>query len=180
VSIDASTKFLVEQVVEAYESDTAGLVNVAPCVEGLEELVEAAVEGISHQDELSTGASHVEEPPRAGGRVIVLECRGGSDKGEDGHRRDTLPICDALRSKGWAADAMFFNDASYDECKAAMTSCQGVVVRVNPVCPPPRPSPATESDVCVPLRCPLAEGDRPCCSLTCRERSSNSGSRAPV
>ena len=54
--------------------------------------------------------------------MIVLECRGGSDKGEEGHRRDTLPICDALRSKGWAADAMFFSDASYDECKAALTT----------------------------------------------------------
>ena len=65
--------------------------------------------------------------------MVVLECRGGSDKGADGHRRDTLPICEALRHKGWAAAPMFFDDESNALCKARLLDCQGVVVRVNPV-----------------------------------------------
>jgi hypothetical protein len=65
--------------------------------------------------------------------VVVLECRGGSDKGPDGHRRDTMPICEALRQKGWAAEPLFFDDANHAFCKARLLECQGVVVRVNPV-----------------------------------------------
>ena len=56
-SLDVSTAELVEQVVEAYEEDEVGLVHVAPCMEAMTALVEAAVEGIT--------SAHVEEAVEA-------------------------------------------------------------------------------------------------------------------
>mmetsp|Transcript_24097 Transcript_24097/g.62618 ORF Transcript_24097/g.62618 Transcript_24097/m.62618 type:complete len:349 (-) Transcript_24097:216-1262(-) len=66
------------------------------------------------------------------GTVLVLECRGGSDKGPDGHRRDTIPICEALREKNWAAEPVFYSDDEYDSVKAKLAAADGVIVRINP------------------------------------------------
>lgn len=42
--------------------------------------------------------------------VVVFESIGGSDKGPDGHRKDTLPIVESLKSKGWHAEVVKFEN----------------------------------------------------------------------
>ena len=62
----------------------------------------------------------------------MIECRGGTDKGADGHRRDTIPICNALIQKGWHAEPVFYSDAEHDAVYEAVKSCKGYIGRVNP------------------------------------------------
>jgi hypothetical protein len=33
--------------------------------------------------------------------ICVFESVGGTDKGTDGHRKDSLPIVEAIKAKGW-------------------------------------------------------------------------------
>ncbi len=42
--------------------------------------------------------------------VIVLTAEGGPDKGLDGHRKDTMPIVNAIREKGYESEVVFFRD----------------------------------------------------------------------
>ena len=61
-----------------------------------------------------------------------MECRGGTDKGPDGHRRDTIPIADAIKKRGWDAEAIFYSDADHDAVYAKLAKSQGYIGRVNP------------------------------------------------
>jgi hypothetical protein len=61
-----------------------------------------------------------------------VEVRGGTDKGADGHRRDTIPICNAIIERGWACYPLFYSDAEYDTVKADLETAQGIIVRINP------------------------------------------------
>ena len=72
------------------------------------------------------------QPESPAGKIIMLECRGGSDKKADGHRGDTIPICNALIEKGWSCIPMFYSDAEYDTVYAAIADSQGYIARVNP------------------------------------------------
>ena len=40
--------------------------------------------------------------------IVFFEVKGGSDKGEDGYRKDTMPMVNALKAKGWNAEVIFF------------------------------------------------------------------------
>ncbi len=40
--------------------------------------------------------------------VVFFEAEGGADKGDDGHRRDTMPMVNAVKSKGWDAEVIFY------------------------------------------------------------------------
>ena len=40
--------------------------------------------------------------------IVFFEAVGGSDKGADGHRKDTMPMVNALKAKGWNAEVIFF------------------------------------------------------------------------
>lgn len=42
--------------------------------------------------------------------IVFFEAVGGSDKGRDGHRRDTVPMMDYLKKLGWSAEVVFFTD----------------------------------------------------------------------
>lgn len=42
--------------------------------------------------------------------IVFFEAVGGSDKGKDGHRRDTVPMMDYLKKLGWNAEVVFFTD----------------------------------------------------------------------
>lgn len=42
--------------------------------------------------------------------IVFFEAVGGSDKGADGHRKDTMPMVNALKAKGWNAEVVFFSD----------------------------------------------------------------------
>lgn len=47
--------------------------------------------------------------------IVFFEVKGGSDKGEDGYRKDTMPMVNALKAKGWNAEVIFFEVSKKDE-----------------------------------------------------------------
>ena len=65
--------------------------------------------------------------------IVVFEVEGGSDKYFDGHRRDTMPIVEAIRAKGWGADVVYYRpewaDALFEHVSA---NYGGYISRVNP------------------------------------------------
>ena len=65
--------------------------------------------------------------------IVFFEAEGGSDKGLDGFRKDTLPMVQALKQKGWEAEVIKFRD----EWKDLIFEYVGVkadayVSRINP------------------------------------------------
>lgn len=65
--------------------------------------------------------------------VVFFEVRGGSDKGEDGYRKDTMPMVDALKSRGWGAEVIFFEVGKKDEIyEYVKNNFDGYVSRINP------------------------------------------------
>ena len=66
-------------------------------------------------------------------RIIFIEAPGGSDKGPDGHRRDTMPMVEALLAKGWHAETLFYSDDRRDEVyEYIVDDFDAYVPRVNP------------------------------------------------
>lgn len=65
--------------------------------------------------------------------IVFFEVRGGSDKGEDGFRKDTMPMVNALKKRGWNAEVIFFEvaqkEAIYTRVKGEF---DGYVSRINP------------------------------------------------
>ncbi|MGX2981942.1 Cj0069 family protein [Helicobacter sp. 23-1045] len=65
--------------------------------------------------------------------VVFFEVRGGSDKGADGYRKDTMPMVDALKERGWNAEVIFFEVAKKDEIyKRVLENFDGYISRINP------------------------------------------------
>ena len=71
--------------------------------------------------------------------IVFFEARGGSDKGPDGYRKDTMPMVNALKAKGWDAEVVFFTDEILrDEVERnkiyehVKNTADGYVSRVNP------------------------------------------------
>lgn len=48
-------------------------------------------------------------------KVIFFEVQGGSDKGVDGYRKDTMPMVHALKERGQDAEVIFFDIAKKNE-----------------------------------------------------------------
>ncbi|MFJ5765722.1 Cj0069 family protein [Lysinibacillus sp. NPDC093210] len=48
-------------------------------------------------------------------KVIFFEVRGGTDKGPDGFRQDTMPMVNALKQRGQDAEVVFFDITKKDE-----------------------------------------------------------------
>ena len=66
-------------------------------------------------------------------RVIVLEAEGGADKWIDGHRKDTMPIVNAIKDKGFGAEVLYFRDEWSDELyNYIYNNVDAVIVRINP------------------------------------------------
>lgn len=66
-------------------------------------------------------------------RVIFIEAPGSSDKGQDGHRPDTLPMVEAVIQKGWQAETIFYTDDKRDEIyQYIVNDFDAYVPRVNP------------------------------------------------
>jgi hypothetical protein len=65
--------------------------------------------------------------------VVFFEARGGTDKGPDGHRKDTMPMVDALKASGWNAEVIYYSDdesdAIYDH---VLATADAYVSRINP------------------------------------------------
>ena len=65
-------------------------------------------------------------------KLCIVEARGGSDKKADGHRGDTITICNGVIKAGCACEPIFYSDATYGLFKKYVSACDGVIVRVNP------------------------------------------------
>ena len=50
----------------------------------------------------------------------------------DGHRRDTIPICNALIRQGYAARPLYYSDAEYESVQKECSGMDGIIVRINP------------------------------------------------
>ena len=65
--------------------------------------------------------------------VVIFEAEGGSDKGSDGHRRDTMPIIEELKKKGWGAEVIFFDDEKREEITDHVKETSDAYIsRINP------------------------------------------------
>ena len=65
--------------------------------------------------------------------IIIFEAEGGSDKWIDGHRKDTMPIVNAIKAKGWGAEVVYFRDEWKDVIfDYALEKADGYVSRINP------------------------------------------------
>ncbi|MBP7821544.1 MAG: Cj0069 family protein [Saprospiraceae bacterium] len=42
--------------------------------------------------------------------IVIFEAEGGSDKWIDGHRKDTMPILNAIKNQGWDCEVVYFRD----------------------------------------------------------------------
>ena len=65
--------------------------------------------------------------------MIFFEVQGGNDKGEDGYRKDTMPMVNALKERGQDAEVIFFDIAKKDEISNYVKE-NGIayVSRINP------------------------------------------------
>jgi len=65
--------------------------------------------------------------------VIIFEARGGSDKGKYGFRKDSKPIIDSLKNRGWTAEIVFYSDADRGEIyRYTIEKADAYISRVNP------------------------------------------------
>lgn len=66
-------------------------------------------------------------------KVIFFEVRGGTDKGPDGYRQDTMPMVNALKQRGQDAEVIFFDVTKKEEIFNYVKE-QGIayVSRINP------------------------------------------------
>ncbi len=71
--------------------------------------------------------------------ILFFEAVGGTDKGDDGHRKDTMPMVNALIKRGWQADVIQLTDdilrdsgATDQLFRRVQSSYDAYVSRVNP------------------------------------------------
>lgn len=65
--------------------------------------------------------------------VVIFEAEGGSDKTLNGHRKDTLPIVDALLAKGWHCEVVYFRNEWQDEIiEYCRDRFDAYISRINP------------------------------------------------
>lgn len=65
--------------------------------------------------------------------IVIFEAEGGSDKSLNGHRKDTMPVVNALKERGYHAEVVFYRDAWADEIFDYVSSrFDGYISRVNP------------------------------------------------
>ena len=67
------------------------------------------------------------------GSIILLETRGGADKsGLDGHRGDSLPICNELIHRDYKCVPIFYDDANIEKVYNYCAQADAIIVRVSP------------------------------------------------
>lgn len=65
--------------------------------------------------------------------VVFFEVVGGTDKGPDGYRADTMPMVKSLEARGWTAEVIFYSDEKKDEIfEQVVKSADAYVSRINP------------------------------------------------
>jgi hypothetical protein len=73
-----------------------------------------------------------EQPLPAVCTLCVLEVRDGDDKAGDGHRADSVPICNAVIGAGGFCEPIFYSDEHVELLREYLMACDGIVVRVAP------------------------------------------------
>lgn len=65
--------------------------------------------------------------------IVIFEAEGGSDKTFNGHRKDTMPILQAIQNKGWHCEVVYFREQwaeeIYDYCQNRFDA---YISRINP------------------------------------------------
>ena len=65
--------------------------------------------------------------------IVIFEVEGGSDKYFDGHRKDTMPIVNAIKDKGWHAEVVYFRpEWASDLFTYVSENFDAYISRVNP------------------------------------------------
>ena len=65
--------------------------------------------------------------------VVIFEARGGSDKGQYGFRKDSKPIIDSLKKRGWTTEIIFYQDEDRGEIyRYTHDKADAYISRVNP------------------------------------------------
>jgi len=65
--------------------------------------------------------------------IVIFEAEGGSDKGLNGHRKDTIPILNAIKEKGWGCEVVYFRDEWKDTIfDYAKDKFDAYISRINP------------------------------------------------
>ncbi|WP_459588094.1 Cj0069 family protein [Corynebacterium camporealensis] len=65
--------------------------------------------------------------------IVVFEVEGGSDKGADGHRKDTMPIVNAIKDAGWHSEVIYFHPDNADDIYTKVSeNFDAYISRVNP------------------------------------------------
>lgn len=65
--------------------------------------------------------------------IVIFESIGGTDKGSDGHRKDTLPIAASIESLGWHCEVIKFENEKADSIVQDVSSrFTGYISRINP------------------------------------------------
>ncbi|MEX3505715.1 Cj0069 family protein [Corynebacterium sp. LK2510] len=65
--------------------------------------------------------------------IVVFEVEGGSDKYFNGHRKDTMPIVEAIQANGWHAEVVFYRPEWSEAIFAHVSdNFDGYISRVNP------------------------------------------------
>ncbi len=65
--------------------------------------------------------------------VIIFEARGGLDKGEYGIRKDSIPIIEALKKRGWSSEIIFYHDEDRGEIyRYTIDTADAYISRVDP------------------------------------------------
>jgi glutathione synthase/RimK-type ligase-like ATP-grasp enzyme len=77
-------------------------------------------------------ASLKQQPFNPTRKVVFFEVEGGTDKGADGHRRDTIPFCNSLIEKNVHAEWAWYKDADHDALFERYKDFDGFVPRINP------------------------------------------------
>ena len=65
--------------------------------------------------------------------VVIFEARGGSDKGQYGYRRDSMPIVKAMQARDWSTEIIFYEDAHRGEIyRYTVENAAAYISRINP------------------------------------------------
>lgn len=65
--------------------------------------------------------------------IVVFEVEGGSDKFIDGHRKDTMPIVNAIKDAGWHAEVVYYRPEWAETLfEYISTKFDAYISRVNP------------------------------------------------
>lgn len=65
--------------------------------------------------------------------IVIFEVEGGSDKGLNGLRKDTMPLVEAIKMLGWECEIIYFRDEwSTEIFEYASNKFSGYISRINP------------------------------------------------